>query len=268
LPELYRRILETISNPEVSVSQVSELVAEDPGLCARFLQIVNSAFFGLPTTISNVSDAVSMLGLRSVSQVLLSTEAFHLLAADSSKSGFSHAALQRDSVLVSRLASGLVPDPALASGAATAGMLHDLGSLLLLRTHGKEFLGIAAEAERSGVPQWKLEREAFGMTHAEIGAVLLGVWGLPLDVVEAVAFHHSPENLGGESLGIAVAVHFARQLLDAHRQRRTGGASAIEFDRDLLLRLGLDEVPEEWWQRVEDLDGAPRESRIQSREAG
>ena len=267
LPEPYRSILERISDPGSSVSEIADLVVEDPALCARFLQIVNSAFYGLPTTVVDVGNAISLLGLKAVSQILLSSGSFTVLGPDAERAGFSFAELQRDSVIVSRLASSLVADATDAAAATTAGMLHDLGSLLFVRSRGREFVQLVGEASRKGIPQWQLEEKNFGMTHAEVGGVLLGIWGLPLDVVEAVAFHHSPQSLQADTINAAVAVHLARTLLDDSRSSRDARAGGHSIDRDLLLRLGLDRVPDEWWERTSVLDETQDESRDEAERA-
>src|SRR4030095_5269981 len=123
--------------------------------------------------------------------------------------GFSPDQLQQNSLLTALLAKKIVGNPALADAAFTAGLLHHIGALVLLHAappHYERALELRKQLKGNSAAA---EREVFGVTHAEVGAYLLGLWGIPFPIVEAVAFHHRPNEVAPESRALGTAIHIA-----------------------------------------------------------
>jgi HD-like signal output (HDOD) protein len=147
--------------------------------------------------------------------------------------------MQRRSLLAGRLASVLAKGRQHADEVTTAAFVHNVGLLVLRQALPEELTEIMRSAERTGTPLHLEEERLLGVTHAEIGAYLLGVWGLPFPIVEAVAFHHRPE-LAFDGAGEVVAlVHAVSALIDERHEPGSDG----RLDVDFLRRCGYaDEI--------------------------
>jgi HD-like signal output (HDOD) protein len=212
------------------------------------LQLVNSAYFGLGQKIVSIRPAVTYLGVEIIKSLVLSSSSFSDKAISEVK-GFSPDRLQHHSMLTALLAKKIVSKPELAEAAFTAGLLHDIGALVLCHAAPPDYvraLGRKKELHGDGA---SAEREIFGVTHAEVGAYLLGLWGIPFPIVEAVAFHHRPNEVAPESRALVAAVHIASGLIEemteADSQQRPEGAhldSSGRIDVSFLREAGLEEA--------------------------
>ena len=208
LPEVHTRIVRLLRDERASSEDVARLVEQDMALAARVLQLANSGFFGLPRRLTRVADAVGFLGLRTVESLSLSLAVFD---PASSPHGMDMAAMQRHAMQVGSIARALVDDSKLRDEAFVAGMLHDVGSVLIASHLRERFQATLEELARAPRPLHELELERWGVTHAEMGAYLLGLWNLPFRLVEAVAVHHRLDPVRPSSL-LAVVVHAADAL--------------------------------------------------------
>ena len=253
-PKVYLELTEVLRDPESSARDAADVLERDMAMCTKILQIVNSAFFGLSQPVTNLQDAVSFLGLKLVRSIALSEAAFRPFEgkgvfgptdlSEHQKSGFRAAALARD----------LCPDKAQEDHAYLAGMLHDFGWVVIGCLLPEAFAELEERSGKSGLTL-SLEREVLGATHAEIGAYLLGTWGLPLPVVEAVAYHHHPARVEHDSFEVLTAIHVASGLMaetDQSRPRR-----GARLDERYLSRVGALGALEAWRQRRDDVLSAP-----------
>src|SRR5262249_23712097 len=131
LPRVYDALLKALADPESSLATVVKLIEQDAGICAKVLQLVNSAFFGLPRQVTAVSQAVNLVGIAMLKNVMLSVEVFQALQADRAIPGFSAEDLQAHALLAASIARRIVRDQRLADDAFMAAMLHDVGLLVL-----------------------------------------------------------------------------------------------------------------------------------------
>ena len=157
--------------------------------------------------------------------------------------------LQSHSMLTAILAKKIVSNPALADAAFTAGLLHDIGALVLLHAAPPDYVRALQRKKELNGDSAAAEREIFGVTHAEVGAYLLGLWGIPFPIVEAVAFHHRPNEVAPESRALVAAVHIAsglvEEMTEADTQSRPAGAnidSSGRIDVSFLREAGLEEA--------------------------
>lgn len=245
VPETYKLLTERLSDPNATLKELAEIVEHDVGLATKVLQLVNSAFFGLPRQTSSISKAVSLLGVNMLKHLVLGIETFSAFEGVDHP-GFSLSQQHEHGLLVGSLAKRILADDARqAEDAMLAGMLHDVGQLILAM-HLPTRLGEALEcAEQRQQPLFAAEHELFGVSHAEVGAYLLGLWGLPHPVVEAVASHHVPGRVPLAGLTPLVAVHIADVLISEGpgTPRRVPRG---ELDLDLIDQLGLTGQIEHW----------------------
>jgi HD-like signal output (HDOD) protein len=240
-PTLYTELMEAVRSSEASVQQLGAIIARDPAMTAKVLQLVNSAFFGISRAVGNPADAVAFLGVDAIAALALSISAFSLFRSLGAKR-FSIERLQRHSVAVAGIAREIAKSQknrpkSLVDDTFTAGILHDLGKLMLFCHHPKKYEAALDLAEARKVWLRDAERELLGTTHAEIGGYLLWLWGLPDSVAEAVTFHHNPSACPADHFDALTAVHVA----DALARASSGETSALEagLDVDYLTRIGL-----------------------------
>jgi putative nucleotidyltransferase with HDIG domain len=190
-PRVFTALRRAVSDPEVRLEKVAGILEQDAGLSAKVLQLVNSAFFGLPREITSISRAVGYLGLNVIQGLVASVEASRVFDADL-RGGMSIDEFQSHARLTARIASSFHLSRVSADAAVSAGLLHDIGKLALaarLPDRLEQATRVARERRQSF---YEAEIELYGVTHAEVGAYLLGLWGLPTIVTEAVAHHHTP----------------------------------------------------------------------------
>ncbi|MCA9512398.1 MAG: response regulator [Myxococcota bacterium] len=190
-PTQYAALMRALDDPDPSAQSVAAVLEEDPAMSAKILQLTSSAFFSTPRAISTVHEAVALLGFQTVSQLVLTCGVFEQL-----ESGPQSAAAAEErrvhSVLVARIARRIGEHVGVkASECFTAGMLHDIGELLLASRLDRLFHKAVEKAHADAVPRSEIERAMFGATHAELGAHLIARWGLPLSIVDAVLQHDS-----------------------------------------------------------------------------
>tara|TARA_R110002096_G_scaffold16898_9_gene57924 strand:+ start:42908 stop:44218 length:1311 start_codon:yes stop_codon:yes gene_type:complete len=253
-PGIYDELTTALADPRTSMHAVGTIVEQDPGMSAKVLQMVNSAFFGTTVSVTNVQQAVTFLGLPQIRQLLLVLEVFEAFDEPQDKKlrYYSMEYEREHALLTAKIARELV-EPEFVDHAFTAGVLHDIGKLVLASHMTERFAECFHRCLLEDRPIEEIEREELGTTHAEIGAYLLALWGLPDPVVEAVAFHHDPERVQHDSFDVISAVHVANYLADP-RPLKPLYLRAI--DMPYLERLGVADKLEEWSRRATEIQRA------------
>jgi putative nucleotidyltransferase with HDIG domain len=255
LPELYLEIMDAIQSPNASVQRIADIAARDPALSAKLLQISNSAYFGVGQKVFSVSEAVQLLGVGVIQSLALAVPLF--TAFDQSKCPtfpleqvWDHSA--HTGALARRIASEFLEDYQMAEQAFAAGVLHDIGKLILADGMPEEYAAILAAARARTKPLFVVEREVLGASHADIGAYLLTLWSLPLPLVEAVAHHHEPGRARTTEFNLIGVIHVANSL-----QREAAGNASIgpsPMDERFLEAMGVTGHLDCW--RKQFLEGA------------
>jgi HD-like signal output (HDOD) protein len=258
-PALFAALEDALARPETGVAELAQIVERDGAVTAKLLQLAGSSFFGLPRRVTGVAQAVSYLGVAVVRALVLSHE-LTALAGGRLPVGFSLDAHQAHALATARLARHIARGTPHADDAFVAAILHDVGELLLATRAPDAFVRTRAHAAERGVPAHEAEAALLGgVTHAEVGAYLLGLWGLPGTVVDAVAFHHRPACAGARGVDAVTAVHIADAL--AHEGRAAGHARAAPngtgvrtavappaLDLGYLATLGVDDASLAAWR--------------------
>lgn len=241
MPRLYAELMDELKCQDASVKRVGEIISKDPGMTAKILQLVNSAFFGVPRHISSPSQAATMLGTDTLKALVLSVEVFSQLK-DTECESVDFERLWKHSMETAAVAKQIaVADGVrreVANDATMAALLHDVGMLVLAQNLPEQHQEAVVRARDDSLPLCDAEHEVFGATHADVGAYLLGLWGLPDPIVEAVAFHHCPGKSYGDMFAPLTAVHVANVLIHEWHQEDTAGG-VEELDLNYLTQLGL-----------------------------
>ncbi len=246
LPDVYTELMHELEAPNSSVARVGDIIRGDVSISAKILQLVNSSYFGLPVHVTDVSHAVALLGLNVVKPLVLSSGLFHQFAPGS-LGEFSLSYLVDHSTEVALAArcvtqlEGAAPEDC--DHAFMAGMLHDLGQLVLAKNFSAQYDQMRAVARDSDTPLHELETAEFEANHADLGAYLLGLWGLPAPIVEAIVWHHAPFQSTHDRFTPLAAVHAAESLL-ARRTNATGENS--EISHEFLARIGRTDRVSVW----------------------
>jgi HD-like signal output (HDOD) protein/ActR/RegA family two-component response regulator len=233
LPAIYAAFQSILSNQSVTNREVAALVTADAALAARVLQIVNSAFFRLARRISSVEQAVAYLGFTAIRNLAMSVEVFSKWPGGTC-SVLNLGLLQLHAQGVAAAANALGAKTTFADDAMLAGLLHDIGYWVLAQECPEELGKAVALSISARIPLYAAEMEIIGASHAEIGAYLLGIWGLPHSVVEAVAHHHQPERVSHSEFDVLAAVVSAHALVPSD--------DATAFGRDVPLDPKIDET--------------------------
>ncbi len=260
LPALYSKLIQALQSPESSVQEVAEIISSDVGMTAKVLQLVNSAFFGLRRHIESLAQAISYLGLDTIQAIVLTAGAFSELG-DNPEALQMAEALYPHSVKVGALAGAIAKsvaeDKKLIDDSVMAGMLHDVGKLVFVAKLPNVWREANKMARDESIPIHEAERAVSGVTHAELGGYLLGLWGLPNPIVEAVVFHHRPRTCLSQVFSVLTAVHVANELVIG-TETAPDDPTARQLDTDYLQELGLaDRVPE--WRELAN-ESAERET--------
>jgi HD-like signal output (HDOD) protein len=238
LPSVYWDLTQTMADPDVSAKAIANVVQQDPAISAKLLQLVNSSYFGLARRISSVEKAIVYLGCDLVRSLCLTSQVLCTVDRMPSVPGLSYSALQEHALLTAALAKEMAPDAKAADDAFTAGLLHDVGRLLLAIAVPGRVAEILAFSRNDGRPTHAVELDILGVTHAEVGAYLLGLWGLPVPIVEAVAYHHCPTTVPHTEFCTLSIVHIADSLTAAYEPHGYG-ENGHALDPSYLATLGV-----------------------------
>jgi HD-like signal output (HDOD) protein len=248
LPSLYAEVMQELQSPDGSLQKVGQIISKDVGMSAKILQLVNSAFFGLRRHVSSPSEAAVFLGVDTVRALVLSVNIFSQFDRTKLKN-FSIDRLWTHSnvtgVLAKHIAKAEGAEPKTVDHAFTAGLLHDVGKLVLAANLPDQYSQTLALARAQKMPLSEVERETLGATHAEVGAYLLGLWGLPDPIVEAVAYHAHPRRCPDHKFSPLTAVHVANAL---EHEARVINADEVApaWEREYLSELGLTHRLDAW----------------------
>jgi HD-like signal output (HDOD) protein len=259
LPRTCSRLREMIARDDVSVKDVAEVIAADSAITAKVLQIVNSSFFRLGKRITRIDQAVSHLGFIAIRNIAMSVEVFSMWRKPNGLSSFDPERLQQRAQEVAAVARALTHKTPLADDALLAGLLHNIGYGILLQECTQEMTRAVEVARAESIPMHQAERMVIGASHAEIGAYLLGLWGLPHAVLEAVAFQHQPQQVRQKQLDVLAALSIAHSLLPSE-PNAFGFVEPIVGSVDAEYLRGLN-APFDWARATELAIGALEEAQ-------
>lgn len=263
LPTVVTKIIAAVDDPRASVSRLNELIEQEPALATKMLRLANSAYFGRRNGIVSLSQCSLVLGFNTIRSLALSASVQQLVLGSGVKNFDPHS-FWRHSLGTGVGSRVLARKAAMdAEAAMAAGLVHDIGMLVLDVICPKEFeeaLGLA----RTGIPELEAEKQVLGATHPEVGGWLAAKWKLPDSIIASISWHHQPSS-AGPHVGLASLVSLADQVatvLDKGRKAsevpedcwRSAGLQSQDADT-----LGL-EFLREWKLAEETMGGAGAEA--------
>jgi putative nucleotidyltransferase with HDIG domain len=241
MPATAARLMPLLRNPDSSASKIEDVLKYDPGLTANILKLTNSAYFGLPSRVSSVRQAIMLLGWKRLLQLVMTMCMSALMKKPVPGYDLPRGELWRHSIAVSVAADLLVRSLRInnADEVFTAALLHDIGKLVLgdyVQEDLEKIEGMVAK----GISFEVAEYVVLGTNHAAIGARILENWSLPQELVNAVSWHHDPENCDTYCL-LSDVVHVANIV-----GRRVGfgkgrDGQVLEPSLEVAERLGVDQ---------------------------
>jgi putative nucleotidyltransferase with HDIG domain len=240
LPKLYSEVVSELNSAEGSLNRVGEIISKDSGMSAKILQLVNSAFFGLPRHVTSALKAVQFLGFDTVKALVLTVKVFSMFSRDDLEE-YSVDELWRHSLgtgLCAReIARGEEWGQEETDETFMAGLLHDIGKLILVEKFPEECRELVKRTHHN-VNLYEAERQVFGTTHAQIGAYLLGIWGLSEPIIKTVAYHHIPGLCPEPRPNVLAAVYMAN-IFERKSLCSLETGSVPELDAEYLRRQGI-----------------------------
>jgi HD-like signal output (HDOD) protein len=251
-PTVYMKLVEKLDQRDTSIEEIAEIVEDDVAISAKLLRLVNSALFRTSQEIATVQMAATYLGLNIIKNLVLSTEVYSQFEKTPKIAGFSIEELQVHSRLTADIARSMNLSREVRDAAIVASLLHDVGKLVLawkVPVRLNWLMSTAADQQR---PLYQIEEELWGITHAEIGAYLLSLWGLPTSITEAIAYHHTPARVPHCHFDALGAVYAANLLAHEHDGSTTDTRGL--WDHRFLEEMGVsDELPR--WKVLAEMEG-------------
>lgn len=234
-PHVYAELTHAHRRGDVSIDELAAIIASDAAMSVKVLQLVNSSFFGNARAMSSVTEAVHCLGREVVAGAALVTRLFATMDP-ALVERFSLDRIQHRSLRVARLGQRFLVEAEMddrSDEVFTTALVHDIGRIIMAVALPDQLTALQAVLRDRSRPLQVVERELLGVSHAEIGAYLLALWGLPAPIVDTVRFHHEPGRLPEGAPGaVLAALHVADQLVEPHGE-------APAFDLEFLERAGL-----------------------------
>lgn len=247
LPGMYHEIMAELRSEDASLERIAKIVSKDAGMTAKVLQLANSAFMGVRYEVSNPTQAVTLIGTEMVRALVLSVHVFSQFEDRQGAAPYLTALWEHSiavGCLAQHIAAGEKCGKALVDESFTAGLLHEIGKLVLLAQVPKEYGAILDTVKGKSASLASAERERFGCTHADLGAYLMSIWGLPHPLIHAVAFHDRPSESVEKRFSSLTAVHGADAVVSS-----TDGSlilEDVELDKKYLEELGLSAREAAW----------------------
>lgn len=242
LPRLFVELLAELDKPNSEMTAIAAIIERDVAMSARILQLANSAFFANRSPISSIREAVARMGLMAVRSVAFSSAFFRVLTEPGLSRSLSLEEFDRHAQHVAALTRTMLLNPHQVQVALSAAMLHDIGELIIatrLPDAHERCLDLAVEQQR---PVCEIENEILGCSHADVGAQLLSLWGLPAPLIHAVAHHHQPSLGDSREFDACGAIHIAEVMVS----QLNLSLPPDRFDLQYLIAVGVKDKAESW----------------------
>ena len=255
IPTLCTELLEELQSEEPSTNKISRIISQDMGMSVRILQLVNSAYFGVRQSVSSISQAINLLGLDTLKTLIVLAKIFSQFQ-QADEADVSLKALWDHSMTVTRWTREITHveniERQFVDEFMLAGMLHDVGKLVLMCQLSTEYKQASDLSKQEKIPLCLAEKNVLGVSHAEVGAYLLGLWGFSHNVTEAAAFHHNPADAGNDTFAPLAAVYVANNFTNEPDLRESGLNTDVLIDDEYLCKLGLSDRLPIWRQACFD----------------
>jgi len=245
LPGLYYEIQAELQSENASLKKIAEIVSKDAGMTAKILQLANSAFMGTRFAVSNPTQAITLIGTEIVRALVLSVHVFSQLKDSTTpdcttlwEHGLAVSCLSQRIAITEKCVKSVVDE------CLTAGILHEIGKLVLMAEMPAQYAKVLAQDKEKPGTLALAERNRFGCTHAELGAYLMSIWGLPHALIHAVAYHDCPSQSIEQCFSSLSVLHIADAIVSSKSASMI--LQDVKLDEAYLSALGLSERLPVW----------------------
>ena len=234
-PENILMVQKLINDPKSEMADIARQISMDPALTADLLKIVNSAQYMLSKKVDSISEAVKMVGIRGIKNLLFSYGTQKILGDDTSdkKALWEHS--YKTAFFAFNLVKNFRRDRNLLDDAYVGGILHDMGKIIFSNVHPELLTKIKGFCTERGLPSSTMEDLSAGMNHAEIGALIAEKWNFPEGLVTSIRYHHDPGSAPKESKDLVDTVYLANMFCELEK----GGVTFDQFDPAVLENYGI-----------------------------
>ena len=237
LPHIASTLLQMVYSSDCSIPEIGKVIERDPALAANVLKVVNSPLFGVRQRIVDISKALVLLGIREIVNLVSGLVVFRMFDASKGESAFLRKDFWLHSAGCAVLSRSIAKAAAINSSGEefVAGLLHDIGKILLDQYFPKEFARVVQLAEREQISMYDAEKRVLDISHPELGRWIAKKWNLPRSITDAIAEHHAPENAHNPVL--VSVVHSANLLCKVCNIGYSGYSYGYSLSDDIGWRI-------------------------------
>lgn len=247
LPKIYQELSRAIDNENTTNEEIADIFSKDMVLSAKLLHLVNSPYFGLRRIVSNLADAIAMVGIKRLNNLVLSVHVKQAFPVTDINTERYMEYLWQDAGRVAELARQIAiseeqkddrPDQAYLGG-----LLHNLGLLIFLSRAGDKLKMLMDQVKNTDIPVSELETAIFGFNRSEAAAYILTLWKIPPRIIEAILLQNNPSDTDYDGVNALTAVHVAGCLLKPSVMQNHNRLFDMALDETYLRRIGK-------WERM------------------
>jgi putative nucleotidyltransferase with HDIG domain len=270
MPTIAAKVMQIVNDPHSNAEDVAKFISRDVALTSKVLRLANSAFYGIPRTISSVNSAIVILGFNTIRSLVLSASVLKMFPAKAGAAALDRKAFWKHSFMVgiaSRMVAQIYRKKKLVDmeTAFSAGLLHDIGKIVLDQYSNEEYAPVLKAAREKGEPMFMMEKAMMGMSHADVSGMLVDKWQMPNELKGPIVNHHTPfEDKASQDM--ACIVHYANHLChekgSGSIEHETFAALLPEVEAALALGIAKDALLEELQKHI--LEAEPFFSLIEA----
>ena len=255
MPTIAAKVMQIVNDPHSSAEDVAKFISRDVALTSKVLRLANSAFYGIPRTISSVNSAIVILGFNTIRSRVLSASVLKVFPAKPGLVAFDRKAFWKHSFMVgiaSRMVAQIYRKRKLVDmeTAFSAGLLHDIGKIILEQFSNDDYLPVLKAAKDQGIPLYMAEKAMLGMSHADVSGMLVDKWQMPNELKSPIVNHHSPME-DKASQDMACIVHYANHLCHLKGSGCMANETYAPLAAEAAAVLGLGITEEELLEELE-----------------
>ena len=255
IPMIMMEVSRLIEEPGASATKLGKMISKDQGLVTKILSVANSPLYGIPRRVSTIDFAIVILGFNHIKNIVI---ALSMMEAFKSVTGthFDQKRYWEHSFMIATAAKKIADDLGYRTSGEvfTAGLLHDLGIPIIFKYFNKEYLQIINQVELTGRSYYSLENEILGLTHSDIAKYLMDKWNLPINLTEAIQYHHTPSMCPTDPI-VASLIHLADHMTQKFEVGNFDWDKGIAFDSNIIdiLKIGNEEYLEKFIYSYKEL---------------